>query len=253
MATKIHELMNDGVSDSIKSQLAVIAQRTSNGDTKKLIKDIKAPLSAVIKLYGLETFVSPDQQFVIHGQYFPGVVIEIAHSQVFKKLRRKARKLVTRSFGQVHLVIGLETGKRSLKISAWCPEFYQFENQDALRMKTLIDQDVIREGDGKLKPGSFTFYLRDFGTDLATKYPGADLTEEIVLSYDVLAEYLRDAEDGDVSPPLDIGKSKGLILEDSCSSAEDKVTSEDDGNFLELERTSAARLEALDFDYSDSE
>lgn len=242
--------MTNKIGDSIKSQLTVIAGNTSNEGTKQLIRDLRATSTATIKLYGPKTLLVPDQQFVIKGLYFPGVVIEIAHSQVFKKLRRKARKFVTRSLGEVHLVIGLETGRKSLKISAWCPEFHQIENQDALRMKTMIDQDIIRDSDGTLKPGSFRFYLRDFGTDLATKYPDADLTEEIVLSYDVLAEYLIDAEEGDVPPPPDTVKGKGIILEDSCSSAEEELTSEDEGKFLELERRSAARPEALDPDYS---
>ncbi|KAF7512260.1 hypothetical protein GJ744_001828 [Endocarpon pusillum] len=249
MPTGIHESMVEKISHSIKSQLTVIATKTSNEDTKQLIRDIRAALSATIKVYGPNTFVSPDQQFFVKGLRFPGVVIEIAHTQVFKKLRRKARKLITRSLGKVHLVIGLETGRKSFKISAWCPEFHQIENQDALRMKTMVDQDIIRDSDGTLKPGSFRFYLRDFGTDLATKYPNADLTEEIVLSYNDLAEYLIDAEEDDIPSSPDTGKGKGIILEDSCSSAGDEFTSEDEGKFLEFERRSAARSEALDPDY----
>lgn len=238
--------MTSKISDSIKSQLAVIAAKSSNIGTKQLIRDLGAASTATIKLCGPNTLLQPDQQFVVKGLYFPGVVIEITHSQVFKTLRRKARKFITRSRGEVHLVIGLETGRKSFKISAWCPEFHQIENQDALRMKALVDQDIIRDSDGTLKSGSFRFCLRDFGTGLATKYSDADLTEEIVLSYDVLAEYLVDAEEGDVPPPPDMGKGRGrgIILEDLCSSAEEELTSEDEGKFLKLERTLAACPEA---------
>lgn len=42
-------------------------------------------------------------------------------------------------------------------------------------------------------------------------------------------EYLIDAEEGDVPRPPDTGKGKGIILEDSCSSAEEELTSEDEG------------------------
>jgi hypothetical protein len=117
-------------------------------------------------------------------------------------------------------------------------------------MKTLIDGDIIRDSDGTLKPGFFRFYLEDFGTDLATKYPNADLTEEIVLGYNVLAEYLIDAEEDDIPPPPDTGKGKYIVMEDSCSSAGEELNSEDERGFLEFERRSAARQEASDPDYS---
>ena len=197
----------------IKSQLAVIVETTSNEDTKKLIQDIEAGLARSVWFDDSKNKREPDQQFLVRGSYYPGVIIEVAYSQSFKKLRRKAYDFIVGSTGSVQLVIGLETGNKkskSFKISVWRPEFYRSENKDAVRMKTIAERDIIRGSDGTLKPGYLRFHLRDFDEDLTIKYPYAELTKEITLDYDVLARYLIRAEQFDVprrSPRRDIIKA----------------------------------------------
>jgi hypothetical protein len=113
-------------------------------------------------------------------------------------------------------------------------------------MKTVINQDTIRDHDGTLKPTSFKFHLQDFGQDLITKYPNANLMEEIGLDYDVLAEYLIDTEHVKESTP----PRRNIIESEPPFSPEEKLRPDDERKFRELERQSAARLEALDPDYS---
>ena len=62
-------------------------------------------------------------------------------------------------------------------------------------METVIEQDTIRDIDGKLKPGSLTFQLRDFGSNLAATFPNANLTRLITLRYKDLVDYLVEAEE----------------------------------------------------------
>lgn len=247
MHGRIHELTVWAMSDLIRSQLAAIAENPSNENTKRLIHDIRPALSSHVKLSDPKTFREPDQQFFIKGSYYPGVVIEIAYSESFEQLQHKAYDFTVRSGGEVQLVIGLERAReKSFKISTWQPEFYQFKNKDAVRMKTVVDQDIIRDSDGTLRPGSLRFHLQDFGRNLATRYPDADLTKEIVLDYGVLAECLIDAEQCDVpSPP-----NPDIIMSESPFSSEEKLTPEDEKNICDLERRSAARSEASDPDYS---
>ena len=215
--------MTEMVGDLIKNQLAAILSTTSNEDTKRLIEGIISLGASTIHFGRLKTFRQPDQQFRDKKTYYPGVVMEIARSQSFKQLRRKAFDFIVKSDGRVQLVIGLEVGhKKVFKISCWRPEFYRLKNPDAMRMKTVINQEIIRESDGTLRSGDLRFHLQDFSTDLANKYPDADLTKEIVLDYHILAKYLIDTEqwkDRPPSPHPDLIKPEYL-----SSSEEEEVT-----------------------------
>ena len=217
MNTRIHQILTYRISDLIISQLAAIVKEASNEDTRRLIEEIRPGLASAVEFDGPKTFCMPDQQFFTMDTYYPPVIIEIAHTESFKKLYRKVFDFIIRSQGEVQLVIGLETGKNSklFKISAWRPDFYRSDNEDAIRMNAVTDRAIIRDSDGTLKPGFFRFHLQDFGEDLATKYPHADLTKEITLDYHVLAEYLIDAERYEVSspPPRRWGLKKAVYQE----------------------------------------
>ena len=194
MLSCIHEILINRVTDSIKNQLINIST-TSNEPTKRLIQDIEALGCSNIVLYGSGKFRSPDGQFAVADSYYPGVVIEIAYSQSFQSLRWKAQDLIVNSSGNIQLVIGLEVeSNKAYKISAWRPDFIRFENQDTVRMRAVIEQDVIRDNDGNLKSGSLTFQLRDFANNLATTFPDAKLNEVITLHYGDLTNYLARAE-----------------------------------------------------------
>ena len=235
----------------IENQLATILKTTSNQETKQLIDGIMSLRTSAIHFNGLKIFRQPDQQFCDKETWYPGIVIEVAYSQSFKKLRRKASDLILNSDGKIQLMIGLDIKSqksKSFNISAWRPEFFQLENQDALRMKTIIDQDIIRDSDGTIRSGSLRFYLQDFSKDLAIKYPNADLTEEIIFSYDVLAGYLiaiEQRKDMLSSPPPSLP-----LIKCGYSSSEEEVASEDEKKFQKLEERSDKRSEALDPDYS---
>jgi hypothetical protein len=144
----------------------------------------------------------PDKPFLIKGCYYPGIVIELAYSQSFESLRWKAQDLIVDSDGSIQLVIGLEIeSKKSCKISAWRADLIRSKDRDTVRMKAVIEQDVIRDSHGKLKPGSTTFQLQSFGRNLVTAYPHADLTKVIALHHNDLADYLAEAEEIDVQQP----------------------------------------------------
>lgn len=126
----------------------------------------------------------------------------MAYSEDFISLRTKAEDLIVGSSGNIQPVIGLETGNnQSYKISAWRPDFVRFGNEDAVKMKAIIEQDEIRTSDGKIRPGSMIFQLQDFGGNLATTYPHAGLTKTITLCYHDLVEYLTRAQQFDVQRP----------------------------------------------------
>ena len=243
-------MLTHRIGDLINRQLAAIVKKASNEDTKQLIEEIRIGLAAVIKFNGPKTFLMPDQQFFTMDTYYPSVVIEIAHTQAFKKVHRKVFNFIVRSQGKVQLVIGLETGKSSklFNISAWRPKFYRSDNQDTISMNAVTDRAIIRDSDGTLKPGCFRFHLQDFGEGLATKYPHADLTKEITLDYHVLAEYLIDAERyQSPSPPP---RRWSLKEEVYPSSSEEELETEDKQWVEGRECKSAASSEALDPDYA---
>lgn len=245
MASTIHEFVTVMISDSIKTQLAAIKEN-SNKPTQRLIQNIKHLGSRQVKLDGLDRRRASDSQFLIKGSYYPGIVIELAYSQSFKSLRGKAQDLIVNSYGSIQLVIGLETeSKKSYKISAWRADFTRSENKDAVRMKAVIEQDVIRDSDGKLKSGSMTFQLQDFGRNLATSYPNADLTKVITLHYNELADYLAEAQECDVQPP----SIPNMIRWMEPPPPAEALIPEDEKKFRDLKRKSSAHSEALDSDY----
>ena len=90
-----------------------------------------------------------------------------------------------------------------------------------------------------------TFQLQDFGSNLKTTYPDADLTKVIVLDYNHLAGYLTKAEELDIQRPL--GPNMRGWKEPAQEAEE--LTPEDEKKFRELERKSSARSGALDSDY----
>ena len=131
------------ISDSIKTQLAAIKE-TSNESTRRLIQSIHSLCSRQIKLYGSDDRREPDRQYLIEGSYYPGVILELAYSQSFQSLRCKAQDLIVDSDGKIQLVIGLEIeNKKSCKISAWRADFIRSKDGDTVRMKTVIEQDIV--------------------------------------------------------------------------------------------------------------
>jgi len=253
MPSSIHEFINRKIDYSIQNQLAVI-EETSNEPTKRLIQSISSIGSGDIKFFNVDEHRQSDQQFAIEDCYYPGVVIELAYPQSFEELQCKADDLIVDSYGNIQLVIGLETdNKKACKISAWRPDFTRSENENknTVAMKTIIEQDTIRDDDGKVKSGSMTFQLQDFGTNLAITYPDADLTKEIVLHYNDLAGYLVKAEKREniqrPPPPSNLKKRKQSPL------PKEELKSEDEEKFRRLESTSFTRSKAADSDYLDSE
>ena len=133
------------------------------------------------------------------GSYYPGVLLEVGCPKKLKSLREKAEDFIVGSGGQIQLMISLDIGEKksnSMKISAWRPKFYQRGNKLTVKMKAVMDQNEIRDSHGKVFPGSFSFQLRDFGSNLDrnTRYAGAHLTKVITLDYHDLVNYLTKAQ-----------------------------------------------------------
>lgn len=248
MPSIIHDSVGQKIGDSIKKQLAVI-EKASDEPTRRLIQNIESIGSGRIKFNDVNGHREPDQQFGIENSYYPGIVIEVAYSQSFKSLRHKADDFIVDSDGKIQLVIGLEIeSKKSCKISAWRSDFTRFENKDIVAMKAVIEQDIIRDEDGKVKSGSIIFQLQDFGTNLAIIYPDADLTKIITLHYNDLADYVARAEKKQsirFPPP-----QPNLERRKRSPSPEEKLRSEDE-KFRRAESMTLAHLEAADSDYLD--
>lgn len=111
-------------------------------------------------------------------------------------------------------------------------------------IKTIVDRDIIRDSDGNLKPGCLEFYLWDFGYDLPTTHPNADLTKVIALHYNDLADYLAETELPRKPRPV------SNIEVQEYPPSEEKLTSEDEKKCCALEKKPADHSEALDPDFS---
>ncbi|KAF7506557.1 hypothetical protein GJ744_011594 [Endocarpon pusillum] len=118
--------------------------------------------------------------------------------------------------------------------------------QLASRRIQLYGANDHREPDGqflgKIRPGSMIFQLQDFGSNLATKYPNAELTKTITLCYHDLADYLTRAQEFDVQRP----PSSNLRQLKEPPQPTEELTLEDEKKFRHLENKSSARSEASD-------
>lgn len=125
MALPVHEHLLDFIKRDIFEQLSSI-QRHGNNPAAGLAEMVYPGGSSKI-FFGNGGHRSPDIQFIYPGAKYPSLVIEIAYSQSEKgSLPKLADEYITRSEGNILLVIGVEVvyrGEKMGTISRWCPKF----------------------------------------------------------------------------------------------------------------------------------
>jgi len=123
MPAFIHEVFGESVKLAIKSKLDELRSRCDKS-TQHLIDCIFNAKSTKLKL-GEESFRMPDEQFMVVGVYFPGVVLEVASTQKATQLPKIADDYITSTKGNICTVLGLSIGKgKEARLHIWKPKFY---------------------------------------------------------------------------------------------------------------------------------
>jgi hypothetical protein len=118
-----HEIFTVRVRDAIVSKLEELQARWDKS-TQDLINDIYTGRSTDIML-GEKTFRMPDEQFVLVGAHFPGLVIEVASTQKAHDFPIIADDYITRSEANICTVLGLSIadGENPAKLHGWKPKY----------------------------------------------------------------------------------------------------------------------------------
>ncbi|OAL34090.1 hypothetical protein AYO20_06545 [Fonsecaea nubica] len=124
METKTHAVVNAALSFAILSRIKSLANKHPDTAIGQFAAKIMAQGSGDIDLEELGTKNSHnlDGSFVYKGAKYPGIVIEVAHSQPKDALQHLAEEYVLGSDGNVHYVCGIKAAYRSGKeawLSAW--------------------------------------------------------------------------------------------------------------------------------------
>lgn len=179
-----------GLRDLINYQLYFWYKDVDNG-MNELLDKISHEGAASVELEG--GFCCPDAQIKVEPFKYPGVVIEVSHSETLAEMTRKAERYFSGSpQGSIQVVVVLKLGygreANDLSIHVWRQGVKVVEDK-------TIDGNTFNKGVVKLS-------LKDFAPEsgLRMRHPYADLEEWIVLDYDLIAgSYLRCLRDQKVS------------------------------------------------------
>ncbi|KAI1826349.1 hypothetical protein F4861DRAFT_497987 [Xylaria intraflava] len=207
MPKPIHGLFSAFLAEEINEKLKTIAKRPDGaGEFAAWIYDGRSSLVLLReaaaegddpRLSGAVLKRDPDLQFQHQKAVYPGLVLEISHSQDGKDLRKLAWDYIQCSNGNVKVVIGIDInyGSTSSTVSLWRPKFIQEEGElDVLDVEQEIKRQPFRSPTGEsLNEGrNIRLTLDDFATDELCE--GLE-PAEIYVPYGRLAELLRRAED----------------------------------------------------------
>ncbi|KAH0829828.1 hypothetical protein FOPE_10504 [Fonsecaea pedrosoi] len=122
--TKIHAVVNAALSFAILTRIKNLAEKHPDTAIGRFAAKITAQGSGDIDLEELliKNSHSPDGSFAYKGAKYPGIVIELAHSQPKEALQHLAEEYILGSDGNVHYVCGIKAAYRSGKqawLSAW--------------------------------------------------------------------------------------------------------------------------------------
>lgn len=158
--------------------------------TWRFLKDIEQGGTANIPLFN-GTSVQPDNQFLVRGDVFPGVTLEMADTQRFKGekgLDCRMHTMITDSGGRIKTVIGLELNNRRPRLSM-CTARFEFQHgcQMFVKRQTVLNRIYLENG------GSLELHINNFASKdlIRTSYPGLDQAAKITIPFEEILDAIR--------------------------------------------------------------
>ncbi|KAH7371617.1 hypothetical protein BKA64DRAFT_587455 [Cadophora sp. MPI-SDFR-AT-0126] len=197
MPGDIHERFIARIVEEIQDQLKAI-----RGPSASFARQITTGASSRIKFpdkeYGSH---DPDAQFDHSDAQYPGVVIEVSHTQKRRDLPHLADDYILGSDANIKVVVGLDIEYRADKagtatISVWRPAIEVDEGVDCLVARQTVDSQMFRDRNGNAisSPESdLRISLQDFAPE--TLFEKEHIPEEeIVISASKMCEFLEAVE-----------------------------------------------------------
>ncbi|CZT52142.1 uncharacterized protein RSE6_13404 [Rhynchosporium secalis] len=214
MPTVLHDHFADQLAETTVTQLKNIALTSDNTEHSTFAAQISTLGSGTLLLreHGLDSdreeidsadihiTKQPDKSFHHPEAVYPGVVYEVAVTQGFKSLKRKAWTYIQSSGANIKRVVGFELGNRGGKearVSMWKPLYITDEvGDDVLTVETVIDRKLFRSSDGSPANStlSISLPLSAFATSEIATFPSDPSTPSITIPYTSLITYLQSAE-----------------------------------------------------------
>ncbi|KAH8679593.1 hypothetical protein BGZ60DRAFT_400304 [Tricladium varicosporioides] len=261
MPTLVHEFVSRKVADTIHDRLRLILSSPAiNSDTRHLIQAITSLGSARVK-FTKTWHREPDQQFKIKSLQYPGVILELAHSQQSKSLTKAADDYIVESWGAVQLVIGIETDPNSKNIyfSTWAPNLEIDGEEKVLSCKKTTDSDLVRDEKGNIMQGELTMNLGHFARakEITRLFPRADTTLTVSISYTEIASIVLEGEQeqelqdqaAEAGEEEIDAETHNIKKRKRDSSSEERLLSADEKDRMRREEKAVNETESADMDY----
>lgn len=260
MPAAIHEFLAERVKTIIQSKLRKLTQRAHcNDSTKELIGNIISGKCTRIKLED-GSFREPDEQFILRGLQYPGVVLEVANAQKARDLSVVADDFLVESGGNIRTLIGLKIavgeGKRS-EVQVWKPKYVPDATDASVEYLSsqVVVNEVFRNNDGTASPGHLRLKIKDFGPEsvLCRRYDKAQLEEELSISFEELADALTSSENDSIAVEgcgdKEVRQTK--IMKRKRDQTPEEILLTDDEDLFRLKEAKVAWQEdSRDADYS---
>jgi hypothetical protein len=193
MGGVLHEAIVGKLDAEIIGQLLLI-RRCDNSSAADFAQKVEAWRSGMISL-GTEGRHHPDGSFGHEDASYPGLLIEVSHSQKRKDLPFLADDYILGSNGLIQVVIGIDLEYRKkkgmeAKVIVWRPGFV-----DGKLEASQTFESTFRAEDGSLanEDKVLRIQLKDFGNRVAC--PGIDdISGEIVIPFSQLYNIAQAAE-----------------------------------------------------------
>lgn len=144
MPGQLHESLGEDIKQEILHQLNTIAQ--SGSPSAIFARDIRSRGSADIIFQDVEySKHSPDASFQHPKAQYPGVILEVSHSQKKRDLSKLAYEYILGSDADIRVVVGIDVeykGSKKATISVWRPHIGPNElgEQELSVVHTVADQ-----------------------------------------------------------------------------------------------------------------
>jgi hypothetical protein len=255
MAGRIHEM----VISSVVTELILQLRSISCGQTASatFARHIKSCNHTTLKFPQYSTH-APDGQFQHLQARWPGLVIEISHSQKRHDLPRLADDYILGSNGNIRVVLGIDIdygGSKEVTLSVWRPKFISNDaGKQVLVVEQTVKNEVIRDKDGSPNDSGgagIHFVLQEFGPDALSSH--APLCDQIVVSASTLCEHLQDAENLEAMMEEDGGVATTGACEGTLPREDtppDQLLPEDEERFQRAEDKAAQVAETKDLSFN---
>ncbi|KAF2472781.1 uncharacterized protein BDR25DRAFT_333100 [Lindgomyces ingoldianus] len=247
MPTGVHEFFVDKVEDNIRTQLKVISK--GPGRTAQFAKNLRPARSTEIRFTGSKSRYHPDISFGRKGAKFPGVIFEIAYSQL--RLDRLAESYIVDSNANIRVVVGLDIayGKESRKatLSVWRP---QISNKTLVVVAEATDEVIRNDKGNSVGHPGLRLRLSDFTCQKIALEQIGDEDIDICISGEQLCEYIAEAEDEVQQATYEEPLPDGINKRKRSETPPEEIRSDDEVKYAEQERRAAKRADH-DMDYED--